>query len=284
MNVVWGSRVGKALGSLAVGFAALTLVMCSSNEGEPVGQHVQALSTEQARILGFEAPTTDWTASGGQITESSNVSQGSAALAVSSNGYVVVASDEISGFEDEPSEMTVDLLLPQQLQWGTLEFRVHAPSLNAYSLSAGPAVNLSSFQPGEYRTIHFPVSSAAAAVLAGSATDMRLELVLNAPASSTPYLLDNLSFGDESSDPSVLPLTLTFPLGDSLNSAFVSASDQLRIEDSIQLGVASDSGSVVSSLGSGGVEFGADTSIYSTVKSKGDVDFSVLERMSMAMS
>ena len=80
-------------------FLALLATGCSAQRGEePVAQARQALTAVQQRVLGFEAPTSDWT--GGSITASSTVSEGAAALALSPNGWTVLTSVPLSSKSD----------------------------------------------------------------------------------------------------------------------------------------------------------------------------------------
>ncbi len=72
---------------LGVALTVFLAIGCDSTPRSTVGTAHQKLTDSQARILGFESPSTDWTATNGvSIASSGNAAQGSFALAVAPQG------------------------------------------------------------------------------------------------------------------------------------------------------------------------------------------------------
>ncbi len=72
-----------------IGFvlSGVALAGCGSRSGEDTAETTNALSADQARLFGFESPTSDWTTTNGSpIVASSVVTQGSHSLQVTPNG------------------------------------------------------------------------------------------------------------------------------------------------------------------------------------------------------
>lgn len=258
----------------AVAALALSSAGCSSSSEpgeENVGEGQQALSATQTRVLGFETPASDWSASR-PISSSSTVSQGSAALAITPNGYVEVLSIPLSSLGAVKPQLSFDLRLPQTLAWGDVRLVVNLPSKGFGWQDLG-SVSLVGMPAGSYRKLTFALPANLETALESSYTDLRLRVVLNTPSTAAPLLLDNFDIADTGGSTIPAPanaLTFTYPRGQALASVFMSASDYLQVDDRVTLAQAGHL-PIVAGLGSSGVVIGAGARAYSNVFSGGPV-------------
>ncbi len=116
---------------------ALALAACSdqSSTVESVGEASQALTSTQARILGFESVgsgSTDWTTTSGTLSQSTRHVEGAKSLAIASGGNAEIKSAALSSLGPVADKITLDLLLPAAQPnpyWmGTLKLVIECPS------------------------------------------------------------------------------------------------------------------------------------------------------------
>jgi hypothetical protein len=257
-------------------FLALLATGCSAQRGEePLAQSRQALSAVQQRVLGFEAPTTDW--SGGAISSSSTVSQGAAALAVSPNGWTELTSIPLSSLGGVKSAFSYDIRLPQTVNWGETRVILRIPSKGLFWQELGSR-SLVGMPAGSYQRVTFSLPPSLETALEGTYSDLVIKVVLNAPNVGAPYRFDRIDLASSTSgggstsppgDVASAGLTITYPQGVSLSNVFMSASDLLQIDDRVTLAQAGQLPEVAG-MGSGGVELGAGTNAFTNVKSGGN--------------
>src|SRR6187431_1298417 len=114
----------------------------SVGESEPLGQASLALSTEQERVLQFEAPT-DWTTSAGTLSAASVVAQGSGALAVNRpQAWTEVCSRPLSSLGAVGSSLTLQLWQQATPSFGTVQLFVRIPSLGHWNTPINPPITL----------------------------------------------------------------------------------------------------------------------------------------------
>ena len=259
------SRTGRRL-ALLVAFAA----GCSNSSNNATTVEARyGLTSEQARILGFEAPATDWTA-WRPISASTTASQGSSSLAITPNGYVEILSAPLASVGPVKPQISVDVRIPEPLSWGEARVIVSIPSANMYWQDLG-GVGLSGLAPQTFNKLTFALPAAVKTALEGSYSDLRLRIVLNTPNTSSPLLLDNLDIGNAGDGlPPDTTLNLTYPKGQSLSSVFLSASNRLQVDDRVTLAQAGE-GALLAGLGSEGVEVGAGARVYGNLYGGGSV-------------
>jgi len=177
--------------------AASLAVACSTGGPElesPLGRTSEALTTAQQRVLGFEAPLTDWSlVSVGTRSESTTANQGTKSLGVKPNGWTELKSIKLSSLGAVSGTVSFDLRQPSVPTWGEAHLILVLPSkgisyqdLGTKSLPALPA--------GSFKTLTFSLPSSTVAALSGTYSDLELHVVVNAPALGSPYLIDNLVF------------------------------------------------------------------------------------------
>src|SRR5688572_10183407 len=110
--VWWARRLWLLAATIGVALAA-----CSGDQrgGERLGSASQALTTEQQRILGFEAVgggSADWTSTSGSISQSSQHIEGNGSLAIANSGNTTITSAALSSLGPVADKITLDLLLP----------------------------------------------------------------------------------------------------------------------------------------------------------------------------
>lgn len=124
------------------------LFACSERPAtEALGVSTQALTTTQARVLGFESVGTgasDWTTSSGTISHSSRRLEGAGSLAISNGGNSVLTSSPLSSLGAVADKLTLDLLLPAAQPnpyWmGTIKVVIECPSQQLWYEALGSAM------------------------------------------------------------------------------------------------------------------------------------------------
>jgi hypothetical protein len=235
------ARGGKSLGLLAL--SAALLVGCGTDEAsldEDARSAEQELSVSQARVLGFEAPTQDWSSNNGSvISESSTVTQGAKALAVVPSGYTQLSSVAIRAPGQARTTATVDVRLSAPASWGDIRLVIKSPSQGQHWLDVG-GQSLAGKAANTFHTLSFPLSTQARAVLNSNASDIGLVLVYNGPTSLT-LTVDKLLV---SNDTTVTPpgpgvaeeFSIAIPSGTPIKDVFLSGTDKLTIDDRSTLG------------------------------------------------
>lgn len=262
---------------LAVALVATLLGGCSSQDAtggtaqEGAGQAQQALTSAQERVLGFETPASDWSSSRA-ISSSSTVSEGTAALSITPNGYAELLSVPLASLGPVKPQVSFDLQIPQALSWGEARLILSLPSQNMAWLDVG-GVALAGLPVGTFNKLSFTLPPQAKAALESSYSDLRLRIVLNVPNTSSPLLLDHFDVAQAGGGTPSGPagsLTLTHPRGFALSTMFMSASEQLQVDDRVTL---AQTGQLpgLAGLGSSGVQLGAGGQVYADIHSGGGV-------------
>jgi hypothetical protein len=180
------------LGCVALSLLALTACGGAPGDGADVanlGVASAALSTNES-VLGFESAQ-DWSASAGTLSSTSVHTQGSAALNVSSNGYTELTSAPLSTLATVSATVSVDIRPSISPTWGSVQLVLDAPSRGLYSAYVGQA-SLQNLPANTFSRLDFTLSSQAQQALAGSYSDLRFKLAINAPQAA--IVLDNLRF------------------------------------------------------------------------------------------
>jgi hypothetical protein len=194
----WSTALEIAMAGLIWGSGCGARNETPSSEPE---ERQSALTTAGNRIVGFEAPTTDWTITQGSILplqSSTTRTQGALSLAVRAKGFVVVKSQPfpVSGAAIA-SPVIFDLLLPTQQpspSFGAAQLYIDCPSKSLVNAFVGQQ-DLTGLPLNQFSTLIFQLPAAMATTLAGGCTDLAFRIGLNVPSNATgTYLLDNLHF------------------------------------------------------------------------------------------
>lgn len=256
------------------------LVGCGMGQGEQAGVAAASLTVDQSRVLGFEAPAQDWTATNGAaVTSSATVTQGTAALAIVPSGYTEILSRPIAAPGNARTTATFDLRLPQSLSWGEVRLVVRVPSQGQHWRDLGGS-SLAGRAAGVFQTLSFGIPEDLRAALGSSATDVDFRIVLNVPGGSGEYVLDNLVVSDDAppgggtgggaNDASDLELSFVVPRGLSVADVMISATDGVTIDDRCTLAEPA-APSEVANLGSSVLELGAGVQAFTNIASVGNV-------------
>lgn len=268
-------RVAAALGAALVGISGVA-VGCSGAEDSEVRANRQHLTEFQSRVLGFELPTADWAVTNGStLAESTNVSQGSASLAIQPNGYTEINSTAIDAPGAPRAEATFEVIVPSVLPWGDARLIAKVPSEGHYwtDLGGRPLAGLTA---GEYHTLSFVLPSDIQEALESEATDVSFTIVLNVGSGWGEFLVDNLVVSEIGGEEPVEGGTETFvfsiPSGHTVDEVLISGSERVTVDDRSALGT-EGLGTVVFSGGPQRTEFGAGVDVHGDVLSQGDIDF-----------
>ncbi len=269
----------RARYSYAVALLTTIVVGCGTADPEKPVRAVQALTGAESRILGFETPTADWSATNGaSISVSSTVTQGSAAAAVTPNGYSEVLSAPMGPLTGAASQVAFDVLAPSSLSWGEVRLIVQAPSVGLYWQDLG-GQSLAGQSESGYRTLRFSVPENVRTALASATGDLRYRIVLNVPSGSGDYLLDNMVVAQDPSNPPPQPGTsadvelhysIALPFGLNAENLAVLGLESVALENGVQVVEADGGFAPVANSGSGQLSVGVGTST-GTVTSVGDV-------------
>lgn len=217
------------LGSL---LATFLMVSCTPGDREQsheaLGRVRQALTTEQQRVLGFESPNADWTASAGTQGASSNASQGTTALSIQTSVWTEISSVALSGVGSF-STVSYDIELPESAPWGETRLILRAPSAGIYWLDLG-GMSFVGAPAGAYNTVSVTVPGELVDDLA-AATDLSFTIAINGPALSGPYLIDNLQLNDSTA--AAISVSLTVPDRTPLGGIQLWASNRLELTDRV---------------------------------------------------
>jgi len=150
-------------------------------------------ATDIDRVLGMEAPTTDWSilwSAQGTLGSSTTVTQGSSSLSIQPRNYVPIQSVPLSSLGSRAgTSLQVDLQFQgtqtNQWWWGTLTIGVDIPSLGVQSSGNGLIVNSYDFTnklSSGWNTLSFDIPAALQTALAGSYNDLQFTIILNVPS------------------------------------------------------------------------------------------------------
>jgi hypothetical protein len=225
------ARNGVAASTIALVISGALAASCNKRIDQTEGfeQRSSAIAAEIANILGFES-TAGWRAPV-TLASSTTHSQGARSLAVTVNGSTEVTSLDLSSMGSIASSFSFDLRLPQTVSWGDTHLVIVAPSLGISRLDLGTR-SLVGKPANSFQTYTFSVPPAIEAALEGTYSDLEFKVVINAPAASSPYLLDNLNVGPTGATPSTQQTT-SFPLPDGVRrrDVAVAANGTLKIGD-----------------------------------------------------
>ncbi|HEY5955083.1 MAG TPA: hypothetical protein VIV60_00970, partial [Polyangiaceae bacterium] len=228
----------------------------SNESGDYAVQATAALTASQQRVLGFEAPTTDWSSPTGIISQSSTHSEGSASLGVRVSGWTEITSAQMSSLGAVGGILNYDIQVPASASWGETRALVNIPSRGINWQDLGSA-SLIGMAPGGFRTVSFQIPATVATALNSTYTDLRFRIVLNAPSSTSPYLLDKIAFTTAPGAPGTIStFSITVPEGITPPDTFLSSTERLQIDDQVTLG-AQPQLEAIGNFGSGGFELGA---------------------------
>lgn len=266
---------------IKVGICALVglvLMACGSeNSIDDARTGKQLLTEEQNRVLGFQSPVADWTTTNGStVTSSNDVTEGSASLSISVNGYTEISSVQIPGPASPRAQATFDIKLAQTLTWGDVRLVVLIPSEGKYWSDLGSR-NLAGLSPGSYQALSFDVPADVQAAIGSGAPDLSFKIIINAQQGAG-FLIDNLVVseigGSEPEEVATQPveLSLAVPRGTPISDYVVSATNMVTIDDRSTI---SEEGALASiaNLGNGGIEIGGMVQAHSNLVSVGDVEF-----------
>ncbi len=230
-----------------LGMLALAVAACGGGEsietGTGTGTVSSALTSDQLRVLGFESALSDWSASAGTRSASSTASQGSQALAAVPSGWMQIDSIALSSLGQAPTSLSFDVRVPSGVSWGEVRAILVLPSQNIWWGDLG-AQSVTSLSAGTYQKVTFAIPASMQTALAASYSDLKIKLVLNAPAASQPYLFDNLQLAmpggggtGGSSGSSGSEFSVYVPKGVSLQGTFMSATHHLSLFSQASAGV-----------------------------------------------
>jgi len=269
------SQVGRHLLGLFLTVTSLAGCAVETENGAETRAKSQHLTIAQSRVLGFEAPTQDWSTNNGSVVSSSaNKTQGAAALSLVHNGYTQLVSVPIAATGSPAANATFQMQVPANMSWGTVELVFKSPSRNMWWSSLGSA-NIGA-STGGYKSFSFPIPTPVRDALSSTATDITFTFVINAP--NGQYLIDNLVVGGDTSsppqDPPPVPKTfsLTVPAGSAASELLISATQKITIDDRSTLSRVGEMPKVAS-VGPDTSEFGAAVQVHADIVSHGDVDF-----------
>ncbi len=223
--------------------AALLMPACiyASDDGR-AGRLSQPLTPEQQAILGFERPTLDWSSPSGGLAESTTVTQGAKALAVTGAGWHEIDSVALSSLGSIKSNLGIDVLVPSAPGWGEIRVILIAPSLNMWWAELGSR-SLTSLPVGQYSKVTFSLPPSVELALEGNYSDLRLKVVVNGPSLSSPYLLDNIDIADAPPPPpppppppNVASFSLSTPSDVSVDDTFMAATHHLSYFSQARIG------------------------------------------------
>src|SRR5262245_15188737 len=183
---------GKRWGWLA---GVFTILACGNealhNDEGAVGTTTEALTQAQTRVLGFEAPTTDWRTSAGTLSSSTTRSQGSFSLGIRPNGWTEITSIPLASLGNVNNTFRYQIRTPSQPVWGETRVILIAPSRGIYWAELGSR-DLRSLPVGSFQQVSFSIPAALESVLDGAYSDLQIKIVVNAQTLAQPYLIDNI--------------------------------------------------------------------------------------------
>lgn len=153
-----------------------------------------------AKVLGFEDAGFWSSNSTTLVLNSGSFSQGSSSLGFSPTGYTEITSANLNtaytgGFSQT---VTFDLMIPVSQpnpSWiGAVQLYLDSPSAGVYNAYLGQQ-DLMSLTRGIFQTIRFDLPADIQTLLGSQVNrDFKLKIVLNVPANTSPFALDNLEF------------------------------------------------------------------------------------------
>ncbi|HET9955870.1 MAG TPA: basic secretory protein-like protein [Polyangiaceae bacterium] len=155
--------------------------------------HAEAALTTQQRVLGFEAPL-GWTASAGSIGTSTTHTEGATSLSLRNASYSELTSEALSTLSGVSAELAIDVRPPAAAGWGQLQIFASSATLGWSSYQWLGQASLVGLPAGQFTQVKVSLPATVQQKLAQSYGDLRIRLAVNAPASSSGWLFDNLHF------------------------------------------------------------------------------------------
>ena len=265
-------RSSKRFFYLALTFTLGAGAGCSSDRDHALeeGAHAstsEALTDAQARVLGFETPTSDWSSPQVTLASTTTANEGAQALSLNPLGWTEINSIALSSLGAVHDVISVDVRLPVAMPWGELRIVLMAPSLGMWWHEL-PAASLTGLAPGAFHTLSFPVSDALQTALAGSYSDLRIKLIVNAPGHTIPYVIDRLSIVAASPEPPDLggtspygSLVQVLPAWALPRVSAATALHELRVNDRVRVETPALAPANVASLGSLETNLGVESAV-----------------------
>ena len=230
-----------------------------------------ALTSEAARILGFEDATADWTVISGTSTDHS---EGTVSGQVNVTGWMQITSVPLSSIAQEGiaigESAAIDVKLPEAASWGEVRLIMDLPSQGIWWQDLGGA-RLEDLNPGEFREVSFSLPAEVSSALSAVYTDLTLVLIINGPAMSAPILIDHLQFEgiDMGVDTEVTAVPFQFELPESvaLRSVVAQTSESLHLANVVH---AASSVANVINMGSGATYIGIEAEIDGNIYAGGE--------------
>ncbi|MBN2526686.1 MAG: hypothetical protein JXR76_09850, partial [Deltaproteobacteria bacterium] len=224
------------------------------------------LTSQAARVFGFEDATADWTQISGASTEHS---EGTVSGAVNVTGWMQITSVPLSSIAQEGiaigGSAVIDVKLPEAASWGEVRLIMDLPSQSIWWKDLGGA-RLEDLTPGTFSEVTFSLPPQVSAALSAIYNDLTLIVIINGPAMSAPVLLDNLQFeGIEVSvdtDVTAIPFLFELPESVGLKSVVVQASESLHLANGVH---ATNTTANVVNMGSGDTYIGVAAEIDGNV-------------------
>ncbi|MBN2671287.1 MAG: hypothetical protein JXX29_06425 [Deltaproteobacteria bacterium] len=262
--------------------SALLWSGCASNEKSPSGFEngvaelsgtPAALTSEAARVFGFENAAADWSSVSGT---SDLHTEGTVSGSVTVTGWTQVTSIRMSSIADAGVEIgqaaAFDIRLPESAPWGEARLIIDLPSQGIWWRDLG-GVRLTDLTPGEFASLNFVIPQDVTAALNGAYTDLRVIVIINGPMMSSPVLLDNFQFagvstGGDTEAGDEISFGFDLPSAVALESVVVHSNSSLKIADAVH--GANTTANIVN-MGSELAELGADAEVDGNVYARSDV-------------
>lgn len=246
--------------------SALICTACAGESGHAeIGQLSQRLTADQARILGFESVATDWSSVTGSLGSSDQASQGEAAMTVVPNGWTTIESPTLSSLGEHGSVASLDIRLPDDVGWGTLQVTLMAPSAGVHYYDVG-SMSLVGLAPNVYHTLYFNVPEYIREDLSEEYGDLKIQVHLNGPTLGEPYLIDNLVLTTDSENPPPGPgvgLAMSLPQWAQPSRSPLVALEELRVNDGTQVTSGDGAFASLASLGTSPTNIGQGADVGS---------------------
>ena len=163
-----------------------------------VGQVQSALTTQES-VFGFEAPL-GWAASAGSIATSTTHAQGATSLSLRNASYSELSSQLLTTLSGVGTELAIDVQPPAVASYGQLQVFAVSPTLGWQSYKWLGQASLAGLPAGQFAHLSMPLAADVQQKLKQTYSDLKLIIAVNAPASSTGWLLDNLHFTGAAQD------------------------------------------------------------------------------------
>ncbi|WP_437941640.1 basic secretory protein-like protein [Sorangium sp. So ce341] len=179
-------------GSLLLTCWALSACAAPGEPYDEAAVETAELALTQGSVFGFE-DVADWTASAGTLESSTLHTEGAAAIGLRGFASAELTSAPLSTLSGVTGELSLDIRVPVDPQWGFVQMFVSSPTLNLNRAWVGQA-SLHEVSEDTWSTISFALPAYLESALQQSYSDLRIILALNLPSSTEATVLDNLRF------------------------------------------------------------------------------------------